>query len=57
MAVKMMTGDSNFTEACKKASEQVGKPVLPTRRQYKKWQRKMGSAYQYGRQPNSNGKG
>lgn len=49
MSIKMAKGDPKFVEACQKASEATNKPVQPTRRQYKKWQRKEGSAYKFGR--------
>jgi len=39
MAVKMQTGNEPFQAACKKAD------VLPTRRQFKKWQKRKGTAW------------
>jgi hypothetical protein len=43
MSIRMHDGsDAAFVAACEKAG------VKPTRRQYKKWQRKEGSAYTNG---------
>lgn len=50
MNVKMYRGlDKEFTDACTRASAALGKEILPTRRQHKKWLRKCGSAWTHGR--------
>jgi hypothetical protein len=49
MNVKMFKGCPVFVAACEAATVILGKEVLPTHRQYKKWLKKQGSAWNHGR--------
>lgn len=49
MNVRMFKGCPEFVSACEIATANLGKDVLPTYRQYKKWLRKIGSAWNHGR--------
>lgn len=51
MNVKMHKGCPEFEYACKLASKILGREILPTRRQYKKWRRRQGAAWQHGQLP------
>lgn len=50
MNVRMFKGCLDFVTACERATEILGKPVLPTLRQFKKWKRMQGLAWTHGRQ-------
>lgn len=51
----MVNHDERFTKACQKANEVLNnrpgyRKVEPTTRQYSKWKRGYGSAYDFGRE-------
>ena len=57
MSIKIVSRSESweFVEACKRASEKLKnqpgfQKTLPTRRQYRKWLRHEGTAYQFGRE-------
>lgn len=48
MAVKMYQGGSvEFLRACGKATKALGNKIEPTKRQYRKWTEKRGSAWNH----------